>query len=76
MLAEEAFDVADLTKFIIDNVAILLLDIVWILFRQRDASKLAAAVGRLRRAREGFAAAHGRITLVHFSAQPEPLSSL
>lgn len=60
LLAEEAFGVAssDLTSRV-DNVAILLLDAVWVMFRLRDATKLATACSRLRTCREGFSRAHG-----------------
>jgi hypothetical protein len=60
LLAEEAFSVAspEITSKL-DNVPILLLDVVWVMFRQRDANKLAAAVARLRSCREGFSNAHG-----------------
>lgn len=60
LLAEEAFNVASPDiKSRVDNVPILLLDVVWIMFRLRDASKLAAAGSRLRACREGFSKAHG-----------------
>ena len=60
LLAEEAFGLAspELTARV-DNFAILLLDVVWVMFCQRDANKLAAAVSRLRTCREGFTRAHG-----------------
>lgn len=60
LLAEEAFTVAspDITSRV-DNVPILLLDVVWVMFRLRDADKLAAAVSRLRACREGFSKTHG-----------------
>ncbi|KIZ05684.1 NEDD8 ultimate buster 1 [Monoraphidium neglectum] len=61
LLAEEAFDLVADKQLLqaIDNVAMLLLDIVWCSYLLRDVGRLGVSAERLARARGMLARAHG-----------------
>lgn len=58
-----------------DNAGLLLLDLVWCIFKLQDEGRLASAQQRLRRARESLTRAHGatleRLRCLHGGFKPE-----
>ncbi|GBF88993.1 hypothetical protein Rsub_01492 [Raphidocelis subcapitata] len=77
LLAEEAFDLVADRQLLqaVDNVALLLLDIVWCSYLLRDIGRLGVSAARLSKAREALARAHGpnleRVRVLHGGFSPE-----
>eukprot|EP00775_Hariotina_reticulata_P012251 gene12251-12388_t len=76
LLAEESFNLATTAVLEgIDNVALLLLDIVWVCYKLRDVRRLGVCSERLSSARRMLERAHGlhqeRLRLLHGNFSPE-----
>ncbi|WIA39072.1 hypothetical protein OEZ86_005216 [Tetradesmus obliquus] len=76
LLAEESFGLVSPSVLEgVDNLAMLLLDIVWCCYKLRDVSRLGVCSERLAQARRMLAKAHGphqeRLRLLHGGFSPE-----